>query len=106
MLAGLLAAAAALSFYMLFHALASNDSKGVWLFAGFGLLFGILPAFELIKFLAYRSAFFSSIHKAISPQPKKTESVRFAPHWMLMLGAIVIMLTLILIFVKVIRSLF
>ena len=75
------------SFYMTFLAAKSGDSGGAWLFASFGLLFGI-PLFVLgIKAMAKRKSFFKAIDERISGKPEPRTG--FVPHWFMM-GAIIL----------------
>ncbi len=104
--AGLSAAIAAFCFYLACLGLSEQQSNGAWLFAAFGLLFSVLPAFALIRILSSKSDFFARIDTAISPRPPEHQGVRFPPHWMMMIWMIVIALIVIAGVMKVIRSLF
>ena len=106
MFAGVSAAIAAFWFYMVYLALNEQQSNGAWFFAAFGFLFSVLPAFALIRILASKSEFFARIDKTISPKPAEPQGVRFGPHWMMMIGMIVIALIIISVVINVIRSLF
>ncbi|MEK6699663.1 MAG: hypothetical protein AABZ10_11560 [Nitrospirota bacterium] len=106
MFAGLSAAIAAFCFYLVSLAVNAQQSSGAWLFAAFGLLFSVLPAFALIRLLASKSEFFARIDKAISPEPAEPQGVRFGPHWMMMIAMIVIALIIISVVISVIMSLF
>lgn len=103
--AGVSAAIAACSFYLVYLAVA-GQSNGAWFFGAVGLLFGVLPAFALIKILASKSGFFARIDKRISPEPAEPQGARFAPHWMMLIGMIVIALFIISAVINLIRSLF
>ena len=65
------------SFYLTFLAFRTGDSS-VFLFAGFGLLFGIPFVVSTIKVFSKRSAVLKKIDEKISGEPK---SVSFVPHW-------------------------
>ncbi len=68
------------SFYIAFLAFRTDDS-GVFLFAGFGLLFGIPFVVSAIKVFSKRSAALKKIDAKISGEPKP---VSFVPHWFMM----------------------
>ncbi len=104
--AGVSAAVAAFCLYMTSLAVTAHESQGAWLFAAFGLLFTVLPAFALIRLLASKSEFFARIEKTISPKPAEPQGVRFGPHWMMMIAMIVIALIIISVVISVIMSLF
>ena len=90
------------SFYMTFLAAKDGDSRGAWLFASFGLLFG-LPLFIFgIKAMAKRNGFFKTIDERISGKPEPRTG--FVPHWFMM-GAIILTVLVIVvsILIKVIR---
>jgi magnesium-transporting ATPase (P-type) len=106
MSAGVSAAIAAFCFYLMSLAAIEKPSGGAWLFAAFGLLFSVLPAFVLIRILASRSELFARIDRTISPKPAEPHGVRFGPHWMMMIGMIVIVLIIISVVINVIRNLF
>jgi len=76
---------AVFSFYMAFLAFRNGDSS-VFLFASFGLFFGIPFLISVIKALSKRSALFKSIDERITGKP---EPVRFVPHWFMMTAIIV-----------------
>jgi hypothetical protein len=103
--AGVSALLAAFCFYLVYLAVGAQDS-GAWLFAAFGLLFTVLPAFALLRLLASRSALFARIDKAVSPGPGAPQAAGFAPHRMLLLAMIVIALIIFFVMIKVISSLF
>jgi magnesium-transporting ATPase (P-type) len=105
MFAGLSAATAAFCFYLVSLVVNTQQSSGAWLFAAFGLLFSVLPAFALIRLLASKSVFFARIEKIISPEPAEPQDVRFGPHWMMLIGMIVIALIVISVVIRVIMSL-
>ncbi len=90
------------SFYMTFLAAKDGDSGGAWLFASFGLLFGIPLIIFGIKAMARRKAFFKTIDERISGKPELRTA--FVPHWFMM-GAIILTVLVILvsILIKVIR---
>jgi hypothetical protein len=89
------------SFYMTFLAAKDGDSGGTWLFAGFGLLFGI-PLFILgIKTMAERKAIFKTIDEKISGKPEPRTG--FVPHWFMMAA---ILLTALVIVVSVLIKVF
>ena len=90
MFAGLSAAAAAFCFYAVYL-----DSFKAWGFAAFGLLFSVLPALALIRILASKAGFTA---------PARRHG--FGPHWMMLIGMIVIALIMIAVVVDVIKSLF
>ena len=71
-------------FYMTFLAYRLGD-KGVFLFSGFGLFFGILFTVSVIHGVARRSAFFKRISDTMAGKPKP---VTFVPHWFMM-GALI-----------------
>ena len=90
------------SFYMTFLAAKAGDSGGAWLFASFGLLFGI-PLFIFgIKAMAGRKALFKTIDERISGNPEPRTG--FVPHWFMM-GAIILTVLVIVVsvLIKVIR---
>jgi hypothetical protein len=80
----------------------SGDSCGAWLFAGFGVLFGI-PLLTLgIKVVAKRNAFFKAVDEGISgrPEPRTT----FVPHWFIMTAILLTLLAIVLsILIKVFK---
>jgi len=106
MFAGVSAAAAAFSFYMVSLAAGEQPANGVWLFAAFGVFFSVLPASALVRMLAPRSAFFSRIDRVISPKPAEPQGTRFAPHWMMLIAMIVMALVIVSVVVNVVRRLF
>ncbi|MGI8618979.1 MAG: hypothetical protein ACR2L6_07795 [Gemmatimonadaceae bacterium] len=106
MISGLSAAAAAFCFYMVRLALNEQQSSEAWLFAASGLLFSVLPALLLIRILASKSEFFARIERTISPKRAEAQGVRFVPHWMMMMGMIVVALVVISVAINVIRSFF
>ena len=75
------------SFYMTFLAVKDGDSGGAWLFASFGLFFGIPLCVFGIKAMAKRKAFFKTIEERISGKPEPRTG--FVPHWFIM-GAIIL----------------
>jgi len=68
------------SFYMAFLAFRFGDS-GAFLFAGFGLFFGIFFVISTIKVVSKRNAFLKRVDERISGEPKP---VSFVPHWFMM----------------------
>lgn len=89
------------SFYMAFLGFSSSDS-GAFLFASFGLFFGVLFLIPAIKALSKRSAFFKRIDQRISGKP---EPVRFVPHWFMITAIIVTGLVIIVsIVMSIIRA--
>ena len=98
------AAAAAFSFYMVYLAV-TTQSNGAWLFTAFGLMFSVLPVSALVRVLADRSELFARLDKAISPPPKEFQGTRFAPHWMMLIGMIVLAAIVLYVVVKVIARL-
>jgi hypothetical protein len=90
------------SFYMAFLAAKDGDSSGAWLFASFGLLFGIPLSVFGIKALAKRKGFFKTIDERISGKPEPRPG--FVPHWFMM-GAILLTVLIIVvsILIKLIR---
>jgi hypothetical protein len=90
------------SFYMAFLAAKDGDSSGAWLFASFGLLFGIPLSVFGIKALAKRKGFFKTIDERISGKPEPRPG--FLPHWFMM-GAILLTVLIIVvsILIKLIR---
>jgi uncharacterized membrane-anchored protein YitT (DUF2179 family) len=81
------------SFYMTFLAAKDGDSRGAWLFASFGLLFGI-PLFIFgIKAMAKRKAFFKTIDERISGNPEPRTG--FVPHWFMMAAIILTVLVIV-----------
>ena len=73
------------SFYVAFLAFRIGDS-GVFLFAGFGLLFGIPFVISAIKVVSKRSAFLKRLDEKISGEPRP---VSFVPHWFMMAAMII-----------------
>lgn len=73
------------SFYMAFITYRVGDS-GAYLFAAFGILFGIPFVISLIKAAARRSAFVKKLDVKISGEP---EPVTFVPHWFMMSALII-----------------
>jgi len=103
--AGVSAAIAGLCFYLVYLAVNAQPSNGSWLFAAFGLLFSVLPAFALVRLLASTSELFARIDRTISPKPAEPQKVSFGPHWMMLIGMIVIALIIIAVIINVVRSL-
>lgn len=68
------------SLYMALLAFKNNDS-GIFLFAAFGLFFGIPFIYALIKVISGRWAFLKRMDEKISETPKP---VSFVPHWFIM----------------------
>jgi hypothetical protein len=90
------------SFYMTFLAAKDGDSRGAWLFASFGLLFGT-PIFVFsIKEMAKRKGFFKTIDERISGKPEPRPG--FVPHWFMMGAIILTVLAIVVsILIKIIR---
>jgi hypothetical protein len=90
------------SFYMTFLAAKDGDRAGAWLFASFGLFFGILLSVFGMKAMAKRKTFFKTIDERISGKPEPRAG--FVPHWFMM-GAIILTVLVIVvsILIKVIR---
>ncbi len=65
---------------------ASSGGDGVFLFSGFGLLFGIIFVIFAIKIAAGKSAFFKRMDEKISGKPRPAA---FVPHRFLMLAFII-----------------
>ena len=99
MFAGLSAAAAAFCFYVVYL-----DSFKAWGFAAFGLLFSVLPALALVRILASKVGIFARIDKKIRTAPAERHG--FGPHWMMLIGMIVVALITISVVINVIKSLF
>jgi hypothetical protein len=59
---------------------------GAFLFAGFGLLFGIPFVISVIRVLRSRSAILKRIDDKISGEPKP---VTFVPHWFIVAAVII-----------------
>jgi len=74
-----------LSFYMAFLALRAGDG-GVFLFSGFGLLFGIPFIASVIQVFRKRSKFLERLDEKISGEAKLQT---FVPHWFMMAAVIV-----------------
>jgi hypothetical protein len=89
------------SFYMTFLAVQNGDSSGAWLFAGFGLLFGIPLLIFGIRAMAKRKGFFKTIDERISGKPEPRPG--FVPHWFMM-GAVI--LTVLIIVVSLLIKLY
>jgi hypothetical protein len=90
------------SFCMTFLAAKDGDSSGAWLFAGFGLLFGIFLFVSGIRGMAKSKAPLKTIDERISDRPGPRPG--FVPHWFMM-GAIILTVLVIAvsILIKVIR---
>jgi hypothetical protein len=73
------------SFYMALLAFQIGDS-GVYFFAGFGALFGILFLILVLKTISKRSEFLKRLDEKISGNP---EEVRFVPHSFMMRAIII-----------------
>lgn len=88
------------SFYLTFLAFRTGDS-GAFLFAGFGLLFGIPFVISVIKVFSGGSAVLKKIDAKISGEPKP---VSFVPHWFMMsaltIAGIVILAVIIISFFR------
>lgn len=88
------------SLYMTFLAFRNGDSSA-FLFASFGLFFGIPFLISVIKALSKRSTLLKKIAEKISGKP---ESVRFVPHWFMMTAIIIIGLVIVSIVISIIRA--
>ena len=89
------------SFYMVVLAYRNND-RSVFLFASFGLFFGIPFLISVIKALSNRSVLLKRIDEKISGKP---EPVRFVPHWFMMTAIIIIgLVILVSIAIGIIRA--
>lgn len=89
------------SLYMTCLAVKSGDSRGAWLFLGFGMLFGVPLLILGIKVVAQRSAFFKAVDERISGRPERRTT--FVPHWFIMTailftGLVIVLLLLIMAF--------
>jgi len=82
------------SLYMTFLAVKSGDSRGAWLFAGFGLLFGVPLLILGIKVAAQRNAFLKAVDKRISGRPERRTT--FVPHWFIMTAILFTVLVIVL----------
>ena len=90
------------SFYMTFLAVKDGDSGGAWLFASFGLFFGILLFVFGIKEMAKKKAFFKTIDERISGKPEPQTG--FVPHWFMMAAIFLTVLVIVVsILIKLIR---
>ena len=90
------------SFYMTFLAVQDGDSGGAWLFASFGLLFGILLFVFGMKAMAKRKAFFKTIDERLSGKPEPQTG--FVPHWFMMAAIFLVILVIVVsILIKLIR---
>ena len=90
------------SFYMTFLAAKDGDRAGAWLFASFGLFFGIPLCVFGIKAMARRKAFFKTIDERISGKPEPQTG--FVPHWFLMAAIFLVILVMaVSIWIKLIR---
>ncbi len=69
---------ASISFYMALMVNSFNDD-GVYLFAAFGLFFGILFIAAIIEVLRQKSIFFKWKKK----RAEESEPTRFTPHWVM-----------------------
>jgi len=81
------------SFYMTFLAVQDGDSGGAWLFASFGLLFGILLFVFGMKAMAKRKAFFKTIDERLSGKPEAQTG--FVPHWFMMAAIFLVLLLIV-----------
>jgi hypothetical protein len=79
---------------MTFLAVKSGDSRGAWLFAGFGLLFGVPLLILGIKVAAQRNAFLKAVDKRISGRPERRTT--FVPHWFIMTAILFTVLVIVL----------
>ncbi len=92
---------AGFSFYMAFLAYRNNDNSA-FLFASFGLFFGIPFLISVIKAFSKRSALLKRMDERISGKP---EPIRFVPHWFMMTAIIITGLVVIIsILMSIIRA--
>jgi len=90
------------SFYMAFLAAQDGDRRGIWLFASFGLFFGILLFVLGMKAMAKRKAFFKTIDERISGKPEPQTG--FVPHWFMMAAIFfIILVILVSLLIRLIR---
>jgi uncharacterized membrane protein YidH (DUF202 family) len=90
------------SFYLTFLAAKDGDGSGAWLFASFGLLFGILLFIFGMKAMAKRNASFKAIDEKISGKPEVRTG--FVSHWFMMAAIILTVLVIVVsVLIKVIR---
>ncbi len=102
--AGVSAAIAASCFYLVSLASAAH-AAGSWTFAGFGLLFSLLPLSALVRMLASRSELFARVDRALSPGAPETRTPRFAPHRAMLLAMLVLALIIMSVVISVTRDL-
>lgn len=74
-----------LGFYLTFLTF-NSDGRGVFLFAGFGLFFGIPFIASITKLFPRRNA---AAKETVSKGSKESKSTSFVPHWFMM-GALTI----------------
>ncbi|MCL4457353.1 MAG: hypothetical protein M1406_08155 [Nitrospirae bacterium] len=90
------------SFYMAHLAYRNNDNSA-FLFASFGLFFGIPFLISVIKAFSKRSALLKRMDERISGKP---EPIRFVPHWFMMTAIIITgLVILVSIAVSIVRTL-
>jgi hypothetical protein len=82
------------SLYMTCLAVKSGDSRGAWLFGGFGLLFGVPLLILGIKVAARRNTFFKVVDERISSRPERPTT--FVPHWFIMTAILLTVLVIVL----------
>ena len=89
------------SFYIAHLAFRNNDNSA-FLFASFGLFFGIPFLISVIKAFSKRSALLKRMDERISGKP---EPIRFVPHWFMMTAIIITGLVIIIsILLSIIRA--
>jgi len=67
----------------------TGDTRGVWIFAVFGLLFMIPLFVTIFHFIADRNAVLKKIHERYLSSGQKHKTT-FAPHWLVISGVILI----------------
>jgi uncharacterized membrane protein YidH (DUF202 family) len=75
-------------------AVKSGDSRGSWLFGGFGVFFGIFLLSLGVKAIAQRSPFFKTVDEKISGRPETRPT--FVPHWFIMTAILLTVLVIVL----------
>lgn len=89
------------SFYMAYLAYRNGDNSA-FLFASFGLFFGIPFLISVIKAFSKSSALLKRMDERISGKP---EPIRFVPHWFMMTAIIITGLVVIIsILMSIIRA--
>lgn len=74
------------SCYMAYLAYQAGDD-GTYLFAGFGLLFGIPFGIAVVNVLRNKRASWAEVDEVL---PEKPAAVRFVPHWFMMAALIAV----------------